>query len=250
MQIIIPFFIFIFGLIIGSFLNVVILRLKNGGSIILGRSKCPKCKKQIVWYDNIPLLSFILLKGKCRACHKKISWQYFLMELATAILFLACYFKFGFNLELIGWLVVASFLLIIFTYDLKYFLILDSVSIPAIIFIFLFNIWRGEDFKKLLISGIIISGFFLLQYLISRGRWLGGGDIRLGFLMGVLLGIENGLLALFLSYLIGSLIGVILLVIRKKTWKSALPFGPFLVAGSIISLFFGTKIVDWYFRFL
>jgi len=258
--------IFIFGLSIGSFINAFVFRFKNNLSISKARSICPKCKKQLKWQHNIPLLSFIFLYGKCAYCKQKISSQYPIVELITGILFLISFINVlnNFNellsnyfviLVIFYWIVI-SFLIIIFLYDLKYMLIPDKISITAIVVIFILQgilILFKNDFSLLithysllLLSAIIISSFFLLQFLISKGKWIGGGDIRLGFLMGIILGWPLGLVALFLSYIIGSLTAIPLLIIKNKTLKSEIAFGTFLCTATLIVLFWGQNILNWY----
>ncbi len=215
------------------------------------RSYCPSCRRQIAWYDNIPLFSFLVLRGRCRHCQQKISWQYPLVELATALLF-----SYGFYLYLMGelaplelaaiWFILAV-LIVVFVYDLRWQLILDKIMIPSIIIVFLFNLYLGFPWSVLLFSAIIGGAFFLFQFVISRGKWIGGGDIRLGFFMGVALGdISALILALFLAYLIGSLVGIGLIVQGRKEWGSKIPLGVFLALGTVVSLFWGGEIVAWY----
>lgn len=273
-------FIFLLGLIIGSFINCLIWRLHKGEGILprqlggrgKGRSYCPKCKKQIVWYDNIPVLSFIALGGKCRHCKRKISWQYPIVELITAVLFVVaviCNLKFeiwGNDINLIqitnykllitivrDWFLI-SVMIIIFIYDLRWYLVLDIITLPACAIVFILNLFLGfssqggfPDWLNLLISGIIGGSFFLIQFIISRGKWIGGGDIRLGLLMGLALGWPNIISAVFLAYLIGSIVGIGLLMAGKKKWGSKLPLGVFLSVATIIVLFWGERIVGWYF---
>lgn len=259
--------IFIFGLLIGSFINCLVWRLHQEETI-LGRSYCPRCKAKIAWYDNVPLLSFLILRGKCRHCHKKISWQYPLIELATGLLFALSYWlnigmtisNFQFPISdqipyqtwifIIRDIIAISFLIIIFIYDLKYYLILDKISIPAIILLFCFNIILGFNWQNILISGIIGGSFFLLQFVLSKGKWVGGGDIRLGVLMGVLLGWPHILTALFIAYILGSLVAIPLLALGKKKFGSKLPMGAFLVPATIIALYWGDWLVDWYFNLI
>ncbi|MFA6551123.1 MAG: prepilin peptidase [Patescibacteria group bacterium] len=256
------FFIFIVGLCFGSFLNCFIYRLHEQKTI-LGRSFCPRCKKQIAWYDNIPLLSFILLKGKCRHCKKKISWQYPAVELVTAVLFVLIYINYQLpitNDQLVSSfqfpvsniilfardLIFISVLIIVFIYDLRWQLILDKITLPAMVIALGFNLFLGAGWQNLLLAAIMGGGFFLAQYLISRGRWVGGGDIRLGALMGLMLGWPQILTALFLAYVSGAIIGVGLLVARKKQWSSQVPFGTFLSAATVVVLLWGSKILEWY----
>ena len=167
---------FLLGLAVGSFLNVVIFRLGTKKSIIKGRSFCPHCRVKIFWYDNLPLLSFLILRGRCRHCQKKISIQYPLVELVTAVIFVWFYIYFGLSIKYFIYLIFSCSLLIIFVYDLKHYLILDVVTIPAIIFAFLANLYLGLGFWSLILGALIGSGFFAFQYIISQGKWVGGGD--------------------------------------------------------------------------
>jgi len=266
-------FIFVFGTICGSFLNCVIYRLEIGESFLKGRSYCPHCKHVLTWQDLIPIFSFLILKGKCRYCHQKISWQYPLVELATGILFVSTLIYFFSKTSIlvnsamteltsIYYLVIACFLIIIFVYDLKHYIIPDKVIYPAIAIAFLyqlFKIWdlgfvpnfefRISNFQTLanpLLSAFLASLFFLMIVLISQGKWMGVGDIKLAFLMGLILSFPNILVALFLAFFIGAIIGIGLIIARKKTLKSEIPFGPFLVSGTFLALFLGQRILGWY----
>jgi len=248
-------FTFFFGLIIGSFLNCLIWRLhKHEG--IWGRSYCPKCRKQIAWYDNIPILSFIILEGKCRHCRKKISWQYPMVELAVGILFVIAFMRHPMSLETSDVLIIfhdmfiISVMVIIFIYDFRWYLILDIITLPACAIILIFNLFLGISLWNLVFSGIIGSSFFLLQFIISRGKWIGGGDIRLGLLMGLTLGWPNILVAIFLAYFMGSFVGIGLLLSGKKKWGSQIPLGIFLSTATIITLFWGGQILNWYLDFI
>ncbi len=248
------FWIFILGVVIGSFLNVVILRTYYGDSFLRTRSFCPSCRKKIVWYDNIPLWSFFMLKGRCRNCNRKISFQYPVVELVSGILFLAVfYIDFNFlNLKslfvlLRDWLIV-SILIVIFVQDLKWYVILDKIILPATGIVFGLNLFLREDFWNLSLAAFIGAGFFLWQFLISRGRWVGEGDIRLGAFMGVVLGFPKILIALFLAYILGSLIGIFLVLINKKKMSSKMPLAVFLVPATFAVLFGGDKILNWYFK--
>jgi len=208
------------------------------------------------WQDLIPLLSFLILKGKCRYCHQKISWHYPLVELATAILFtLIIHYTFPNFLFSIFYFLLSSFLIIIFVYDLKHYIIPDKVIYPAIaltlIFDFKFLIFKQfQIFKYSILSAFLAAGFFLLIFSISRGKWLGFGDVKLGFFMGLFLGFPKILVALFFAYLIGAIIGIGLVLAGRKTLKSEVPFGPFLVTGTFIALFFGNQLINWYLGFI
>ena len=217
----------------------------------------------------------MFFKAKCRYCRKKISWQYPAVELATGAIFLLILnFKFQILNEiqilnfinLAFWFYVASSLIIIFVYDLKHYIIPDKVLFPAIgitavyrIFEFgildfeNLNLFRISDFGfrifgGYLLAAIIASGFFLVIFLISKGRWMGFGDVKLAVLMGLLLGVNNVLAALFLAFFFGAIISIILIVLREKKLKSEIPFGPFLIIGTFMAMFWGQQIISWYFN--
>lgn len=250
MEIVIIIFIFIYGLVIGSFLNVVIYRLGTKKSILFGRSYCPNCNKQIVWHDNIPIISYIFLRGRCRQCRKKISIQYILVELTTAIIFAWLYLLFGLSAQFIIYLVFVSFLIVIFVYDLLHYLILDRVSLPAMAIALIGNLYLGMSLTNLILAGAVGASFFAFQYFVSKGKWVGGGDIRLGALMGLMLGWQILLVALFIAYLIGSIIGLGLIAVKKKGMSSQIPFGPFLTFSTFIALIYGQSILSWYLNIL
>lgn len=255
---------FVLGLLVGSFLNVVVYRLNVAENFTVGRSKCPHCQKTISWYDNIPLLSFILLKFRCRYCKEKISWQYPLVELFTAVLFaLVGYFHFNL-LDATTWattifyLGVMSFLVAIFVYDFLYMEIPGLVLWPAIGWVIAFNLFfdwgktalGGSVFNVATYSGTLAGFvaflFFFLLVAVSKEKWMGMGDAYLVILLGLILGWPKILLALMLAFAIGALFGLILIALKQKKMSSQVPFAPFLILGTVISLFFCTNIADWY----
>jgi len=256
--------IFLIGLAIGSFLNCLIYRLEKNESFFKGRSSCPNCGQILSWSDLIPLFSFLILKGKCRYCQQKISFQYPLVEISTGILFLLILMTFFTMVNFVTiffYLFIICFLIIIFVYDLKHYIIPDKIIYPAIAIAFLyqlfrilkienwnlFGIWNLEfGILKPILSAILASVFFLIIVLISRGKWMGIGDIKMAFLMGLFLGFPNILVALFLAFLIGAIMGVGLIISGKKTLKSEVPFGPFLVTGTFIAMFWGNNLINWY----
>lgn len=243
----IVFFIFILGLLVGSFLNVVIFRIHRSESFLAGRSKCLFCKHALHPRDLVPLFSFLVLRGRCRYCRHQISWQYFWVELACGLAFVLIYqHAWPDYLQILAWLIAACFLIIIFVYDLKYYLILDKVIIPAIVLAFLANVLLGVHPGNLLLAGLLGGGFFWLQYVMSHGRWIGGGDIRLGAYLGVLLGWPQVVTALFIAYVGGSLVSVALLIWQRKGLKDKVPFGTFLTVAAFIALLYGDKLVNWY----
>ena len=176
-----------------------------------------------------------------------ISWQYPLVEAGTALSFIVLYLCFSLTPEFFVYLVYASFLIVIFTYDLRYYLILDKVTVPAMIVALILSVFVLEVGGWDLLYGLLIGGgFFLVQFLVSRGKWVGGGDIRLGALMGLMLGYKYLLVALFAAYVLGSVIGIFLILFGKKGWKSQVPFGTFLSVGAFIAFIFGQAIIDYY----
>jgi len=262
-------FSFLVGAILGSFINCVVYRLSVGKSFLAGRSFCPKCQKQIKWYDNIPLVSFFLLRGRCRACQQKISWQYPIVEFVAGVLFVLVFLNsfsgltagvfmlscFRVFVLLRDWFFVVI-LLILFLYDFKYYLIPDIIVLPAIALALFINLviaavgnssldFLISQFFNFSISGLLAGGFFLLLFVISKGKWIGGGDVRLGVMMGVWLGWPDILTALFFAYIIGALAAVPLLLLKKKNLKSAIPFGTFLAVGTAGAVFWGREIIKW-----
>jgi leader peptidase (prepilin peptidase) / N-methyltransferase len=255
---------FISGLIIGSFLNVVVYRLHVAESITHGRSKCPHCRAQIKWYDNIPLLSFILLRFRCRYCREKISWQYPLVEFFTGILFAIIGYKYFSATDFATWstaiyyLVIVSFLVAIFVYDALYMEIPEIVLWPAVGWAVAFNLffdWSRTSLGSNVFNLATFSGtlaalaaflFFFLMVAVSREKWMGMGDAYLAILLGLILGWPNILLALLLAFGIGAIYGVILILAKRKNMKSQIPFAPFLILGTAISMFFYSAITNWY----
>ncbi len=262
--------IFTLGLIIGSFLNVVIYRLENGGKIVNDRSKCLHCKHTLNWLDLIPILSFIFLKGKCRYCKHSISVQYPLVELLTGIMFVAIFNFFAQGgpvldwqfLSFLFWLYLTSVFIVIFVYDLRHYIIPDKVIYPAIIITTTFHLFSEfittnnfqfsifNQFSIFLFAAILASGFFYAIIIITKGKGMGGGDVKLAFLMGLLLGWPVILLSLFLSFIFGSIVGICLILIGKKKMGSMIPFGPFLIIGTFVGLFWGEEIIEWYLNIL
>lgn len=250
MEILLGLIIFIAGLSIGSFLNVVIWRLHTKEGFVRSRSYCPKCKTTLRPVDMVPLLSFILLRGRCRECKQSISWQYPAVEFAAAAAFVGLFWRYGLGDMFALYSVFSAFLIVVFVFDLKHYLILDRVMIPAAIVALLGGWWIGTGLLDLAIGALVGGGFFLLQFLLSRGRWIGGGDIRLGAVMGLMLGWQVTLVALFLSYLGGSVIGVSLVAASRKKWQSRLPFGVFLTVATYVCLLWGEEIMRWYLAIL
>ncbi len=246
--------IFIFGLCLGSFLNVVICRLKTKESIIKSRSHCPDCHKVLKWHDLIPVLSFVWQKGRCRYCGQRISWQYPLVEISTGLLFLLV-FNFQFSnfsqsptfqlLNLIYYFFIISVLIVVFVYDLKHYIIPDQVIYPAIVIGLIFN-FNSSNFKNFILSALGASLFFFLIVLLTKGKGMGMGDVKLAFLMGLILGWPGIFAALIMAFFSGALVGMGLLAAGKKKIKSEIPFGPFLAGSTILILLLGQYLSDWY----
>lgn len=274
----------VFGLAMGSFLNCLAWRLYHEESL-WGRSKCPKCHKNLKWYDNLPVFGWLRLKGRCRFCREKISSQYILMELIVGGLFLLVFLiNINFNLAQIpdlffyndfnwtwfwmllrDWFFLSS-LVVIFLMDYKWFIIVDEVSLTAASVMLFANLLIGIPWYNLLIAAGVGAGFFLMQYIVSKGAWVGGGDIRMGLLMGLALGWPNIVVGLLFAYFVGAFWGVALMLAGKKKmhWnilfkkkgppsdevieESALPFGTFLALGSFVAYYWGDKIISWYFN--
>ncbi|TAN58401.1 prepilin peptidase [Patescibacteria group bacterium] len=260
---------FIFGSAVGSFLNVVVLRAPKRKSIVKDRSHCPKCKHSLGAWDLIPVWSFLFLRERCRYCKRKISWQYPLVEAVTGIIFVLGFLVLGISPKFFFFMVYASFLIAIFVLDYTKYIIPDFLSVPAMIvalfgsiilaafnigpFLFL-EIFSFSAFSALLgnlgVAILIGGGFFLAQFLISRGRWVGGGDIRLGVVMGLMLGFPVIIAALGISYVMGALWSIGLMILKRRTIKDVLPFGTFLTISAIICLLWGEEIVIVYLKFI
>lgn len=241
----------VLGLLWGSFINAYVWRVYTNRSITMARSMCPECEVLIRWYHNVPVISFVVLRAKCFDCKKPISWQYPIVEAVTAGLFMFVYYYHGLSLVVttpfVRDLFLVFLLIIIFLYDLKYQLILDRTTLLIAPILFVLSILFGwHTWQFMLLAAVVGGGFFLVQFLISKGKWIGGGDIRLGLLMGIILGWPGILLALFLSYVGGAIISVVLLATKKVNMKTAIPFGVYLTLATFFTMFYGEGIIEWY----
>lgn len=250
MNVILSIVIFIFGLMIGSFLNVCIYRIPRKESIVFPASHCPSCGKEIMFRDNIPILSYIILKGRCRFCSAKISIRYPIIEILTATFLLLLFLKYGATLDYLRFAFFVCVLIVISAIDIEHLVIPNRVIVPAIAVGILFSIIMG--FKTLLESFIGIAvggGLLLLIALIApfffKQESLGGGDIKLAIFMGIFLG-PFVLMAIFWGFCVGALVGLALMARKEKGLKDAITFGPFLSIGSVITLFFGNSIWAFY----
>lgn len=241
---------FILGAVIGSFLNVLILRFPNFCSIATGRSHCPHCKKSLTFLELIPILSFIFLFGHCRNCKKPISWQYILVEVITGVLFVLFYLHFGLTILLFLYLILASLSVVLFVFDLKYLEVPEIFAWLLLVVSILITILSPNfNFSNLLYGGLIGGGIIAALVLFSKERLMGAGDIKIGLAFGLLFGTGKSLLFLFLSFVIGALVGVALIATQKKGLKSQIAFTPFLFISALITLLWGEKIINFYLNF-
>ena len=246
MDIVITIFFFIYGIIFGSFFNVVGLRVPKGESIVKPPSHCTVCDRNLTAVDLVPVFSYVFLKGKCRGCGTKISWIYPVMELVTGLLFAISYVQLGFSVELIVAILFVSMLVIITVSDLAYMLIPDKILLFFLIPLALARIFSLlSPWWDSILGAIIGFGLLFLIALLSKGG-MGGGDIKLFFVIGIVLGMSNTLLTLFLASVIGTVIGIIVLRKAKKGRKTPIPFGPSIAIAAVLAYFYGNTLVDWY----
>lgn len=259
--------IFIIGMVIGSFSNVCIYRIPRNESVVFPASHCPICSQTIKWYDNIPVISFLMLRGKCRNCKAKISVQYPMVEFLTGVVYLMIFLFYGLQFKSLVYMLFCSVLIIITFIDLKEEIIPDTLSLPFMAIGFLLSFFLKDLTPVNSLLGILVGGGSLLliaaagSYLFKREA-MGGGDIKLAAMVGSFLGWQLTLLSLFLGFFFGAVAGV--LILRKKRINAdntendeaenhqnhqveTVPFGPFIALGSLLALFFGEAILKWYF---
>lgn len=251
----IEIFIFIFGLCIGSFLNVCIYRLPKSDSIVHPRSMCPNCGALIRFYDNVPILSYILLGGKCRHCKSTISFRYPVIEFLSGISALGIFIKYGLSLEAAVYYVFVAALLVITFIDIDHQIIPDVITLPGIPLFFVAGFALPELTVVESILGILIGGgsLFLVAWvyhLLTRKEGMGGGDIKLLAMMGAVIGWQGVLFTIFVASAVGTLSGMLLMLKKRKTMKLAIPFGPFLAIGGTAYILFGPQLIAWYFYLL
>ena len=246
------FFLFGLGLCFGSLANVIILRLPEGKSVVFPRSRCPRCKKTIAWYDNIPVFSWIFLKAKCRHCKDSISYRYPLIELLTACLFVAVYFKSGMSWFTLEMLIFVYGLIVVSFIDFDHMILPDSFTLSGIV-MGLLGAFLNPDRQFLsALLGVIFGGGFLwltayVYWLLKKQEGLGGGDIKLLAWIGAILGWKALPFIILLSSFVGATVGIIFLSLKNSSLKSHIPFGPYLVLGALTSFFFGESLTHAYF---
>ena len=271
-QSVIPLVVSLFGLVIGSFLNVCILRIPAEKSIVLPASSCTTCGKAIAAYDNIPVLSWLILRGKCRNCKTKISPMYPAVELLTGLLFVACYFAFGLTVDALKWATFSALIVVLTITDLRERILPDVVNLFGVCAGLLFSFFTkstdgtamwlakrwfdfpppqpGLSFADAILGAAVGSGLLWVVaegYFRLRGReGMGLGDVKMMAAVGVFLGLKRTLMTVLAGSLLGSVIGIVLISVSKKDRNYELPFGTFLGAGALLVLFFGTPALQWY----
>ena len=244
-------FVIILGALWGSFANVCIVRLPKNKGVVGGRSKCPKCKKQIVWYDNIPIISYLLLNGKCRKCKKPISFQYVIVELISAISFISIYSIYGLSLTTLLLCILSLGFIIIFFIDLEHFIIPDVITFPlmALGFIKSFDPNLNSMFPNYIISivggifgYVIIWAFIYFYKQVRKKEGMGLGDAKLLAVIGFWFGIQSIPFVIFFSSTIALISVLPALINKSKKMSSQIPFGPYIIAGNLLYLILQNKI--------
>ena len=234
------------GLLVGSFLNVVIARVPERRSLWRPGSACPGCGAAIAWHDNIPILSFLALRGRCRACAIPIPWRYPIVEMVTGLLFLAAALMFGPTLDAAVAAALLAGLVAITAIDLERQIIPDVISLPGILAGILASLASGRVSWLESILGIVVGGGLFLVIIVVSGGGMGAGDMKLGAMLGAFLGWKVVLLSIFVAVVLGGALAVALMASGLRGRKDPIPFGPFLAAGGAAGLFWGERVVRWY----
>ena len=263
----------ILGLCLGSFVNALVWRIheqqvvkskvqRQKLSISSGRSMCVNCKHALAWYDLLPVVSWLSLHGRCRYCHRPISWQYPVVELLTAFLFVLSYafppfqplLPTAYSLLLLIWLAILTGFIALAVYDLRWMILPDRIVFPmqglAVLYVLVAFVISGGDWPVVFgaAMGVVFSsGLFYVLYQVSGGKWIGGGDVKLAVVLGLVLGgAAEALLMIFIASVLGSLVGIPLLIAKKTRLQGKLPFGPLLIVATIVVYLFGASIISWY----
>lgn len=242
------FLVVIFGLVIGSFLNVCICRIANEESIAFPPSHCTNCGYELKAKDLIPVLSYIFLGGKCRSCKEKISIQYPIVEILNAILYIAIYLKFGFTLNLFKFCLFASLLIVIGFIDFKTKYVYNSTVVFGVVSGILFAVLEWMETKSIPWNYIVgaFIGFGIIYLIVILTRGMGEGDIDIALICGLFLGIKGILVTLFLAIILGGIVATIILIFKLKERKAEIAFGPYLAIGGIIACLYGSRLIDIY----
>jgi prepilin signal peptidase PulO-like enzyme (type II secretory pathway) len=245
------------GLFVGSFLDVVVNRLHAGRDFVQGRSECDHCKRELRWFELIPVASWVLQGGRCRHCHKRLRWEYPAVELITAVLFGLSTAAFEFHTYgdigvFLLWLYVLGSMIVLAVYDVKWYLLPDKVLLPLIAPAAAIIIGEALTQRSLMVAlgpvlaALLFGGAFYSLAAVSKGKWMGGGDIKLAFVMGLLLGLQRTSLAMLVAFNSAAIVGVALLLAHRKRSRDVIPFGPFLIGGTIVAYLWGDQIIAWY----
>ncbi len=233
------------GLVIGSFLNVLIYRLPRSLSLKRLSSFCPECGKKIAFYEKVPLFSYFLLKGRCKNCNKQIPFKYPLVEVLCALLFFLNYYFFGISIQALSGIIFCSVLVVVTFIDIDFKLIPDILILPFSIVGIAIHIIASPSAWWVVLASAFGAFIFMFIIHIIYQKGLGMGDVKLSFMIGAFIS-RNVIVGLFLSFLLGSFFGLIMLLTKKRKLKNTIAFGPFISMGSIIALFYGNEIISWY----
>lgn len=249
------------GLFAGALVNAKVLRSRKGLEFTNARA-CAVCSVPLKRHEMLPIVGYIIMKGRCRRCLTVIPWQYLATEIVIAILFSVFALRIALSFNLPAFVgtgelpilfardaLITLVLAVVFMFDYRASVIPDEVTIPGMILAIVFNLWLGMPVEVLLLGGLVIGGFFAVQYLVSGGRWVGGGDVRMGMLMGFLLGPLLSIVGLFISYVAGALVGIVLITTKRRDVDSHVPFGTFLAFATVICMLFGEQLLNWYVSF-
>lgn len=236
----------VLGLVVGSFLNVVIVRLPQGRSLWKPGSACPACGTAIAWHDNVPLLSFSALRGRCRACGVTIPWRYPIVEAATGILFVLAYASLGLGPDLVIALLLVPALIVVTAIDLEHQIVPDKITLPGVVTGLVVNVACGRLSWMDTLAGATLGGGIFLIIILASGGGMGGGDMKLAAMLGAFLGWKIVLLSILVAVVGGGGVAVALLAAGAKGRKEPIPFGPFLAAGGGLGLLYGERVITWY----
>ena len=236
----------LFGLAVGSFVNVVIARLPERQSLLQPGSRCPGCGSAIAWHDNIPVLSYVWLRGRCRACDMAIPWRYPVVELATAFLWGAAYVAYGLTFDFAVAIAFLTSLVAITAIDVERGIIPDLITLPGILAGLGANLISDRVGSADSVLGILVGGGLFFLIIVVSGGGMGGGDMKLGAMFGAFLGWKVTLLAVFIAVVLGGTVALALIALGRVRRKDPIPFGPFLAAGGAIGLFWGERVMRWY----
>ena len=240
----------VFGAVAGSFLNVCIYRLPRGQSVVWPSSACPHCRRQLSWYENIPIVSYLALRARCRTCRGPISARYPIVEGLTALMFAAAWWFYGPGVLLASRLIFGASLIVLFAIDLEHHLLPNAITLPGIAVGFAFSFFTEPGWLSSLI-GICVGGGALwgiaeAYYRIRHEEGLGMGDVKMLAMVGAFLGWQLTLVTLMMASVAGSVVGLALIAARRGTMKYALPFGTFLAMGAALAAVLGSSLLDWY----